>query len=232
MTTQFEKVHARSQLFQLLALGFAHPVAEFHAVLSNGSFALALSQAAHDGLGIASTLSEVPADFAEFEAAYIDLFQVGRHGKPRVHLNAGDYEQLAVDHSRPEFLLLYTTWYKHFGLGIRDDALANELPDHIVCQLELLTWLAHLEANTDDDHSRLGYQRAQRDFCQRHLAPFLELLVTAQQEQANNFYREISTFALEAVESLLLELEVDLDNRVGERETSSDNNIAAVNLWG
>lgn len=232
MTSHKQKAHARSQLLQLLALGFIHPVPEFHAVLTNGSFALALVQAAHDGLGIDCSLSETSSDFAEFEASYIDQFQIGKHGTPRVHLNAGDYEELAIDHSRPEFLLLYTAWYKHFGLTIRDDAMANELPDHITCQLELLTWLTHLEATTKDDQSRSGYRRAQRDFCQRHLAPFLTLLVTAQQQQGSNFFRQLSSLTLQTIESLLAELGTATTDAPEDSDTSPDNNIAAVNLWG
>jgi DMSO reductase family type II enzyme chaperone len=231
MTDSQTIAQRRSQLFQMLALAFAHPVAELHEALVSGSYSLALSQAAHEGLGIALSVAKPESGFADFEAAYIDLFQVGRSGKPRVHLNTADYDELAADHSRPEFLLLYTAWYKHFGLTTREDAMANELPDHIVCQLEFLTWLTHLEATVRDNPDlQRGYRCAQRDFCQRHLQAFLELLLVAlQQQEGETFYRQLSTLTLEAVDTLLAELVAEPGD-INSQDPGDD--IAVVNLWG
>ena len=90
--------------------------------------------------------------------------------------NAANYKELLGSGSHPEFLLEYNGWNSLFALKTNEDDHANELPDHIVCQFEFLAWLAHLEADcADRPELQQGYQAAQRDFCQRHLLPLLEL---------------------------------------------------------
>ncbi|MBE9540617.1 MAG: molecular chaperone TorD family protein [Proteobacteria bacterium] len=226
---------ARSQLFQLLALGFVHPTEEFHRLLENGSYPLALARAAHAALGMDIVIGHTLADYSDYEADYINLFQMGKRGQPIIHLNAGDYEELLDGGSRPEFLLEYSGWYRHFGLKTNEDDQANELPDHIVCQLELLAWLTHLESTTSSPESQTDYQRAQRDFFQRHFYPMLELLVTAmQRENSKNpispFFLKLATTSLEAVSLIQSQLLAT----VGEASHKTDNpdQIASVNLWG
>jgi DMSO reductase family type II enzyme chaperone len=228
MTIPTHNAQARSQFFQLLALGFAHPIPELHALLSNGGYARTLAQAAHDGFGIDIKLASQDLEFSDFEAQYIDLFQIGRRGKPRVHLNAGEYDELSGKHSRPEFLLLYTGWYKHFGLQTAEQTDTNELPDHIVCQLEFLAWLAHLENTAvDNDKLRQGYQCAQLDFCKRQLQPLLELLVSSlQKQEVRSLYLELSAMTLESTEMLHAELPAHTDNN-----TAASDSVSVVNLW-
>lgn len=229
MTIPTHNAPARSQFFQLLALGFAHPIAELHELLCSGSYQRTLAQAAHDGFGIEVQLTAQNHDFVDFEASYIDLFQVGQRGKPQVSLNAGDHDQLSRDHSRPEFLLLYTGWYKHFGLQINGEEGANELPDHLVCQLEFLAWLTHLETRASNDTDLLrGYMQAQKDFCERQLQPFLELLVNSlQQHKSSRLYLELAALTLESANMLLAELPAHIDDG-----TTRDEAIPVVNLWG
>jgi DMSO reductase family type II enzyme chaperone len=227
---------ARSQLFQLLALAFVHPVEEFHRVLVNGSYPLALSRAAFSACGIDTVVGQPQNQYTDYEAAYIHLFQVGKRGQPIVNLNAGDYKDLLGSGSRPEFLLEYSGWYRHFGLKTNEDDQANEFPDHIVCQFELLAWLAHLENNAaEKPELQYGYQRAQRDFCQRHLQQFLELLVTAlnseqSKSQDNPYFFTLASLALEAVTTIQVRLEKALGEAAGQFDNPDQ--IASVNLWG
>lgn len=226
----------RSQLFQLLALGFVHPVQAFHEVLVDGSYPSALSQAARNAFDIEIALGENQSLFADYEADYIHLFQVGKRGQPIVHLNAGDHKELLGSGSRPEFLLEYSGWYRLFGLKTNEDDQANEFPDHIVCQLEFMAWLAHLEQSFDDaPESQRGYQCAQRDFCERHLQEFLELLVIALQQAdrrspVNPFFLNLTSLALEAVTTMSNQFNEVLGNSVG--HTDHPDQIASVNLWG
>jgi len=166
--------NARSNLFRLLALGYSHPTAEIHAAMASGAYQTEIKTCA-DIAGF--TITDIPvvtSDLAEFEAEYIDLFQFGQNGRPEVPLHAGDYEKISAGRSRSEFMLEYTKWYRHFGLKTRDDPEATELPDHITCQLEFLSWLAHLEATADPESSIcIGYQKAQHDFMERMASPFL-----------------------------------------------------------
>ena len=153
-----------------------------------------------------------------------------------IHLNAGDYKEMAGDRSRPEFLLDYTGWCKHFGLKISEQEQANELPDHIVCQLEFIAWLAHLECNSDDKPElQFGYQCAQRDFCERHLQQFLALMVASMAGEYRKSQREPLFFAVAklALESVNL-IQLHFDNVLGKSVGQVDNPelISSVNLWG
>lgn len=230
---------ARSQLFQLLALAFVHPVAPFHEILSDGSYPLAVVRAARAADGMHTSIVQPQQSFAAYEADYIHVFQVGKRGQPIVHLNAGDYAKLLGSGSRPEFLLEYSGWYRHFGLKTNEDDRARELPDHIACQLEFLAWLAHLEHRAaDDSELQQGYACAQRDFCERHLQQFLRLLITAlQKENARHhvlpitaFFLSLSTLALEIVTAL----QHRFDKILGESAARihDPDQIVAVNLWG
>ncbi|MEH6581052.1 MAG: molecular chaperone TorD family protein [Halioglobus sp.] len=231
-----DNASARSQLYQLLALGFVHPIEEFHETLINGSYPTALSHAAHAACGVDAVIGQPENSFAAYEAEYIHVFQVGKRGMPVVHLNAGDYSELLGSGSRPEFLLEYSGWYRLFGLKTNEDTLANELPDHIVCQLELLAWLTHLEeSSADRPDLQRGYQCAQRDFCERHLQHFLEMMVTALQKAnshspINPFFLNLSTLSLEAVTVMQNQFNGALGESVA--QIHNPDQIASVNLWG
>ena len=228
----------RSQLFQLLALGFTHPVDAFHRVLVDDSYAQALVTAAA-GAQCSGHFSHTEThDFDDFEADYIHLFQIGRGGKPCMALTAGDHKEIAQEQGRPEFLLEYSGWYRHFGLRINEDEDANELPGHLVCQLEFMAWLAHLEDTSQEKpESLMGYQRAQRDFLQRHLQPYLEVVVTELQHLAgrprsNPFYLSLAARALEASDIMLDQLSASLATADQADNSNGPDEIAAVNLWG
>jgi DMSO reductase family type II enzyme chaperone len=167
------QAEARSRGYQLLALAFIHPQPEFYAGIADGSYRRALADTLaalrHDGEAMAAP----PIPFAEYESGYIAVFVAGPRGRPLVPLNAGEYETLRHGRSRPEQMLEYLRCYRHFGVRLNADAEANELPDHLSCQLELMAWLAHLEARTRDAALKLGYQRAQRDFGARLLRPMV-----------------------------------------------------------
>jgi DMSO reductase family type II enzyme chaperone len=220
----------------LLALGFVHPVAEFHRVLANGSYPLALTGAAQAAYGIDGIVGQAQNQFADYEADYIHVFQVGKRGQPIVHLSACDYSELLGSGSRPEFLLEYSGWYRLFGLKTNEDDQANEFPDHIVCQLEFLAWLAHLEqSSADQPELQRGYQCAQRDFCELHLQQFLELLLTKLQKEnrkspVNSFFLNLSVLSLEVVTAM----QSQFNKALGSSEGTIDHpdHIASVNLWG
>ncbi len=227
----------RSQMFQLLALGFVHPVVELHETLIDGSYQKRLSEIASDVFHFDAELDNVSIDFSDYEARYIRAFQVGKRGRPQINLNAGDYSTLLDGGSRPEFLLDHSAWYKHFGLKINEDELANELPDHLVCQLEFMAWLSHLEIADSEASDELivkrGYQSAQRDFCERHLLPFLTLLVESSEQKKHQLlplFKQLATLALDVSQGITAELNRQLGP--SEAKPKNDQSIAAVNLWG
>jgi DMSO reductase family type II enzyme chaperone len=165
------QAEARSRGYQLLALAFIHPQPEFYAGIANGSYPRALADTLAALRQDSEAMAAPPASFAEYESGYIAVFVAGPRGHPLVPLNAGEYAALRHGRSRPEQMLEYLRCYRHFGVRLNADAEANELPDHLSCQLELMAWLAHLEARTRDAALNLGYQRAQRDFIARLLRP-------------------------------------------------------------
>jgi len=174
MASANECARHRSCLLILLSQGFSHPNEAFHQHLLDGTYQVAVSQA-HEGIfGQTFSLPGVTSSFTDYEALYIELFHIGKNGTPMVGLHAGDYSDLLDGQPRPEFMLDYNRWYRHFGLKVSQDDPSLDLPDHLVCQLQFLAWLSHLEAEVaPGTNSVAGYRRAQRDFIQRNAEPFV-----------------------------------------------------------
>ncbi len=177
MASPKERARHRSRLLTLLSKGFSHPNEAFHQHLLDGTYQAAVSQA-HEGVyGQDFSLPEVTSSFTDYEALYIELFHVGKNGAPIVGLHAGDYSDLLDGQPRPESMLDYNRWYRHFGLKVSQTDPSLDLPDHLVCQLQFLAWLSHLEAEVaPGSNSVAGYRHAQRDFIQRHAEPFVTLV--------------------------------------------------------
>ena len=86
--------------------------------------------------------------------------------------------QLLDGRPRPEVLLDHVRFYRHFGLKVRGHGEDNELPDHLCCQLEAMAWLGELEARARREHGPGGgIERAQADFLDKLLIPFLDRFV-------------------------------------------------------
>ena len=226
-----KEVDARASSFQLLALGFSHPAAELYPHFRSGELSRALQVQTGAATGDPVPACLVSDSFEDFEAAYIQLFQVGRRGRPQVSLNAADYDELLQGGDRPQFLLRYSGWYRHFGLKTAEDG-DNLLPDHLVCQLEFLAWLAQLEYRAEAGSDlQLGYRRAQADFLQRELLPWLPLLLAALEEQASaSTTGEFFLTLAQVLELLALETLALLLEQLPQPQQSQQ--IDAVNLWG
>ena len=234
-TCSAEFIRPPGQLFQLRAIGFSHPGSEFRQRLQNGDYTRALGESTR---GLPVALPELPAPLAaekDYEAQYIHLFHTGRSGKPMVSLNAGDHDTVLAEQGRPEFLLQYADWYRHFGLRVSETE-SNELPDHLLCQLELMAWLAYLEHSSNDEPGlQRGYRLAQRDFLQRHLLPLLESLAQGLRDVRSGepiaaFYQALADLALECSAMLLGQLNTLASESAESGDKAAD--IAAVNLWG
>ena len=188
----------RGQLMHMLARGFMHPSADFHKAVSSGRYQDWLGQLARAYAGETEVIGPVNINAMQFEAAYISLFHAGN---PEViGLHAGNYDLLLDGRSRAEFMLDYVSWYKHFGLEVRQGDSTAELPDHLVCQFEFLAWLAGLEADPDQSRElQSGYRAARNDFLTRHLLPFLDLLRANLSERAEPpviFYTNLLELAI------------------------------------
>ena len=190
----------RAELMRMLALGFMHPDAQFHEQICSGSYQSWLNQLTLAYIGEPAGLVTVDVCATDFEAGYIGLFHTGMPGSKSIGLHAGDHDDMLDGRGRPEFMLDYVNWYKHFGLQVHHGSTTSELPDHLVCQFEFLAWLAGLEA-TPGHSSELtsGYRSAQHDFLNLQLLPFLNLLQEALagvDEIPVTFYQTILEFAV------------------------------------
>lgn len=165
---------ARSRVYKLLALGFAFPDRDLFDAIRDGAFADALD-AAHGALPWASPalagrdLARPGDAFADFEAEYIRLFDVGAGGAP-CPLYGGVYvgDRMKVMEETIRFYDLF---------HLRPEPQLREMPDHVTTELEFLHYLTFREAGrraAGDDPTPLV--RAARDFLERHPRRWLPVL--------------------------------------------------------
>ncbi|MEH6471584.1 MAG: molecular chaperone TorD family protein [Halopseudomonas sp.] len=240
MSSPVERSQARSELMQLLALGWSHPTPERYQLIADGSYQAVLAQVTQLYFGAPCELNLPLLPFSDFESLYIELFSVGNNGKPAVGLNAGDYGQLLDGQPRPEFMQQYAGWYKHFGIKVRQSEQSNEQPDHLVCQLEFLAWLAKLEADHDGKPVlQNGYQRAQRDFLQRHLQPFLAIAIPKLEQQVSKrngsaYFAELGNLLSDVSDKIFHELNSVLGPSlqvIDATQASTTSTAENVDLW-
>src|SRR5262249_42279575 len=105
------------------------------------------------------TLDHTPKTLEELRALYITLFEAGLP-HPHCPLLESYYQQ-----SRPatEIVLENKLFYKHFGLQLQSAAA----PDHLLTQLEFLSWIEH--SITARNRDRQSLENAKRDFLRRHV---------------------------------------------------------------
>lgn len=204
---------ARSRLLKILAIGYMHPVPEFHRLATDGNYQDAVIRLAADLLDRAPRFGKLRISMQDFEASYITIFTFGDPDIQSLEMNSGGHRQLPQGQSRRELMLNLVHWYRHFGLRPRLDPEDNELPDHLACQLEFLAWLAHLEANAMTRVSTaIGYRNAQRDFTRRFTLPRLALLARSlpgyrAELTARSFFLELTTIARMALDQMLLDFD-------------------------
>ena len=236
MAAPKERARHRSCLLILLSHGYSHPNEAFHQHLLDGTYQAAVSQAHERIFGQIFSLPEVTSSLVDYEALYIELFHIGKNGTPMVGLHAGDYSDLLDGQPRPESMLDYNRWYRHFGLKVSQNDPSLDLPDHLVCQLQFLAWLSHLEAEVaPGSNSVVGYQHAQRDFIQRHAEPFVTRVADGLTKARPRSSHEPLFAALGAVTHALIshtsqELASTLDTS-GVPLSEPDAAIPAVEVW-
>lgn len=181
---------ARASLYRLLALAFDYPQREVFEALRSGEFQDALAS-------IGSTLQMPPGklpliacDHQDFESEYLATFELGRNGEIPCSLQEGSYSGRAQDSPVPDLgsgcaalLENLLRFYHHFGLRLTEDPANRLPPDHLVCQLEMLSHLSLRESMAKTlDSEAAGYRDAQRDFMRRHLCVWLPQLVRVLKE--------------------------------------------------
>ena len=182
------RCRARSASYQLLSIAFAHPIPEITGQLADGRFPVGASQGTwKTAFGRIPPLPLLAIDPFGFESAYIALFEregtgtaagaAVRRGVHAVARRAASTRGAAGAHVR---------FYRHFGLKVRGHGEDNELPDHLCCQLEAMAWLGEIEARARrEDKPTGGLERAQADFLDKLLIPFLEQFVPTLELEAS-----------------------------------------------
>jgi DMSO reductase family type II enzyme chaperone len=185
----------RSRLYQLLEAAFAFPDDEFFTAVRDGTFATALAHLCealpYDLTSVATLdLGAVGESYAEFEAEYIRLFDVGAAGPP-CPLYAGVYIG-----DRMKVMEDATRFYNFFSLRVSPQL--RELPDHITTELEFLHYLTFREAEARQhglDPTPL--LRAQRDFLARQLCKWVPRLYARLAKQTTlPFFPALVRFAI------------------------------------
>ena len=104
---------------------------------------------------------DAPATLDELRSTYISLFEAGMP-RPACPLLESAY---VLTRPPGEIVLENKLFYKHFGLEIRSDAA----PDHLLTQLEFLSWLEYRKARCTD----AAIDLAREDFLSRRLRPWI-----------------------------------------------------------
>ena len=161
---------ARSQAYLFLGRAFAFPSQAFFDDVTGGRWQ---EQATHflTRLPFAvSPLGSGPPTVSrdDFQAEYNRLFEVGNMGGPPCPLFGGLY-----DRDRMRVMEELIRFYNYFGLGLAQ----GQLPDHITVELEFMHYLTYKEAEAQENGAGLdSYQRAQKDFLDRHLGKWVPTL--------------------------------------------------------
>jgi len=131
-----------------------------------------------------------PGTLEELRSLYIQLFEAGLP-QPRWPLLEGHY---LLNRPVGEVVLENKLFFQHFGLR----TTSKVAPDHLLTQLEFLTWLDHCTNVGNPDGESI--ECARRDFVQRHLAHWVPNVARALDEQGIPVYSEIFGALAEQIE--------------------------------
>ncbi len=161
---------ARSQAYLFLGRTFAFPSPPFFDGLTGGQWQEQASGLLPFLPFPMPPLGSGPPTVScnDFQAEYTRLFEVGAMGGPPCPLFGGLY-----DRDRMRVMEELIRFYNYFGLSL----VQGQLPDHITVELEFMHYLTHREAEAQQNGGDQGsYQRAQKDFLDRHPGKWVPLL--------------------------------------------------------
>jgi len=179
---------ARSRAYQLFQRALQYPDAELCDWIANDGLVDSLRECL-------ATIEPKFAEQAERWAAlrdageddelaieYTRLFDTGSSGPP-CPLYGGLYGG-----ARMKTMEEAVRFYNHFGLTLSEEQ--RELPDHLAMELEFLHYLTYREATALQAGDDAGpYQRAQRDFIQRHPGSWIpKLCQRLEAEEAHPYF--------------------------------------------
>ena len=145
----------------------------------------------------------------ELRSKYIDLFEAGLP-HPKCPLLEGYY---LLNRPTGEVVLENKLFFQHFGLRMESKAA----PDHLLTQLEFLSWLEHCIAAGNPERESL--ERARQDFIERHLSHWVPKAARSLAKQGVECYAAV-------FESLAAQIEESLKASDSREELRSSHEIA------
>lgn len=130
---------------------------------------------------LTSITADTPESLEDLQALYIRLFEAGLP-HPQCPLLESHYVR---SRPAPEVVLENKLFYRHLGL----EPHARAAPDHLLTQLEFLSWLEHCEATGNPDVESI--RRARRDFLQRHVCHWLPDAVKRSENAGGGCYARL-----------------------------------------
>jgi DMSO reductase family type II enzyme chaperone len=183
----------RSRLYRLLALGFGFPGKELHA--AQAELRQIMSSLYPD---MDPGQEDVDLLAPEVESMYINIID-GHNQKTACR----PYETAWREGDRSMQQWEVKKLYQLFGLELNREI--NELPDHIVNELEFMHVLSHLAVEAGrgrlgDGDSRMQYVHAQKDFLERHLSQWVPKFCSVLQEKMTEpFYNNLAVVTAQFV---------------------------------
>jgi nitrate reductase assembly molybdenum cofactor insertion protein NarJ len=135
--------------------------------------------------------SGVPDSIGELRSLYIELFDAG-FPQPQCPLNESFYVS-----NRPagEVVLENKLFYQHFGL----QSVSHCAPDHLLTQMEFLSWLDYCIESGNPDRASL--ERARREYIERHVAHWAPVAAGTLDRAGAGCYAELFALLAESVGS-------------------------------
>ena len=166
-------ITARTGVYQVLARLVAVPDRDAFDAAAAGDWGARLSDAGKllafpFDFGNASIDANVSPE--DFQAEFLRVFEIGNGNGPAASLYGGAYSP-----DRMQRLEEVVRFYEYFGLTT--SAEDPRPADHLATELEFMKYLTYKEAVSSSPRLQASYSRAQHDFLDRQLTPWLPKFV-------------------------------------------------------
>ncbi|MBI4614258.1 MAG: molecular chaperone TorD family protein [Planctomycetes bacterium] len=185
-----------TELYLLLARCFSYPGRDLYEALGGKTLGDEL-KALVAALPFDFQSRELPSpslDWEDFESEYISTFDIS----PACPLYESSYAR--EDMSSRDLYEEIVRFYRHFDITL--PASGRDYHDHLVAELEFMAFLSSKEADARRrDGDAEPYQRAQRDFLERHLGRWVGVLhERVEQHTREQFYKGATGLLVNLVE--------------------------------